>query len=36
MSGLGRNALRIVFAGTPAPAVPSLDLLAAGPHEIAA
>ena len=36
MSGLGRNPLRIVFAGTPAPAVPSLDLLAAGPHEIAA
>ncbi|MET0162735.1 MAG: methionyl-tRNA formyltransferase, partial [Microbacteriaceae bacterium] len=28
--------MRIVFAGTPAPAVPSLDLLAAGPHEIAA
>jgi methionyl-tRNA formyltransferase len=28
------NTLRLVFAGTPAPAVPSLERLAAGPHEI--
>ncbi|MCU1437748.1 MAG: methionyl-tRNA formyltransferase [Naasia sp.] len=28
--------MRLVFAGTPAAAVPSLDALAAGPHEIAA
>ena len=28
--------MRLVFAGTPAVAVPSLRALAAGPHEIAA
>src|SRR3954470_24503815 len=28
--------MRLVFAGTPAAAVPSLDALAAGPHEIVA
>ncbi|MDF2920617.1 MAG: fmt, partial [Microbacterium sp.] len=28
--------MRLVFAGTPAVAVPSLRALASGPHEIAA
>ncbi|BDZ46984.1 methionyl-tRNA formyltransferase [Naasia aerilata] len=28
--------MRLVFAGTPTPAVPSLEALAAGPHELAA
>jgi methionyl-tRNA formyltransferase len=35
-SDQGTRSLRLVFAGTPSAAVPALDALAAGPHEIAA
>ena len=32
----GEPALRLLFAGTPAPAVPSLDALLASDHEVVA